>query len=54
MKPAIPLHDSRFKYVPAAQTNVLATWRRFGFVPPTEANPDYFKTIKQELNGVTD
>jgi hypothetical protein len=27
-------HDS-FKYTPAAETNILATWRRFGFRPTT-------------------
>ena len=31
------LLDPRFKYVPAARTNVLATWRKFGFKPTTEA-----------------
>lgn len=30
------LLDPRFKYVPAARTDVLATWRRFGFKPTTE------------------
>lgn len=23
-------------YTPAAKTNVVATWRRFGFIPPSE------------------
>ncbi len=31
------LLDTDFKYVPAAQTDVTATWRRFGFRPTTEA-----------------
>lgn len=31
------LLDPRFKYVPAARTDVAATWRRFGFKPTTDA-----------------
>jgi hypothetical protein len=31
------LLDQRFRYVPAAQTDVLATWRRFGFRPTTDS-----------------
>jgi len=31
------LLDPRFKYIPAARTDVAATWRRFGFKPMTEA-----------------
>lgn len=31
------LLDPRFKYVPAARTDVAATWRRFGFRPTTDA-----------------
>jgi hypothetical protein len=23
-------------YTPAAKTNIMATWRRFGFIPPSE------------------
>lgn len=30
------LLDPSFKYLPAAQTDVAATWRRFGFRPTTE------------------
>lgn len=29
--------DARFKYVPALATNVVATWRRFGYRPTTDA-----------------
>jgi hypothetical protein len=28
--------DARFKYVPAAATNVMETWKRFGFKPTHE------------------
>jgi hypothetical protein len=31
------LLDPRFKYIPAARTDVAATWRRFGFRPTTDA-----------------
>ena len=30
------LLDPRFKYVPAASTDVASTWRRFGFKPVTD------------------
>ncbi len=29
------LLDPRFEYTPAAQTNIAATWKRFGFDPRT-------------------
>jgi len=31
------LLDPRFKYIPAARTDVAATWRRFGYKPMTDA-----------------
>jgi hypothetical protein len=31
------LLDPRFRYVPAAKTDVLTTWRRFGFRPMTDS-----------------
>ena len=34
--PAIPLSDPRFNYKPAAATDVQATWKRFGWVPPSQ------------------
>jgi hypothetical protein len=30
------LLDPRFKYIPAAATDVAGTWRRFGFRPVTD------------------
>lgn len=48
----IPLHDPRFRYTPAAQTDVTRTWRRQGWVPPTEADPERFRRLRQELNGL--
>ncbi len=31
------LLDPRFRYVPAAKTDILTTWRRFGFRPTTDS-----------------
>jgi hypothetical protein len=31
------LLDARFKYTPSTSTNVVSTWRKFGFRPTTEA-----------------
>jgi hypothetical protein len=31
------IYDARFKYTPALSTNIMATWKRFGFKPTTEA-----------------
>jgi hypothetical protein len=31
------LLDPGFRYVPSANTNVAATWKRFGYRPTTEA-----------------
>ena len=33
LKAATRLLDPRFNYIPAAETNIAATWRRFGFNP---------------------
>ena len=32
--------DPQFKYTPAAGTNVQATWKRFGWTPPSEARSE--------------
>jgi hypothetical protein len=31
-----PLLDPAFKYISSAATDVQATWRRFGWAPPSE------------------
>jgi hypothetical protein len=33
--PTTRLYHKDFKYTPAADTNIVATWRRFGFRPTT-------------------
>jgi hypothetical protein len=30
------LLNPSYKYVPANETNVMNTWKRFGYVPPSE------------------
>ena len=36
MKPARPILDQTFRYVPAVATSVADTWRRFGWRPMTD------------------
>jgi hypothetical protein len=36
--PSIPITDKRF--VPTRGADVQATWRRFGWAPPTEGKPE--------------
>jgi hypothetical protein len=31
------IYDPRFKYTPSLNTNILSTWKRFGFKPTTDA-----------------
>lgn len=52
MTPTIPIHDPRFRYTPAAKTDITQTWRRYGWVPPTEANPAHYERVRAELNGI--
>jgi hypothetical protein len=33
-RPTISVLSPEFQYVPAARTDVQATWKRFGWVPP--------------------
>ena len=33
LKPVTRLLDLRFNYIPAAATDIAATWKRFGFDP---------------------
>ena len=40
------LLDARFRYVPAAETDIAATWRRFGFDPRSNAER------RERLTGV--
>jgi hypothetical protein len=31
------IYDARFKYTPSLSTNIVSTWKRFGFKPTTES-----------------
>jgi len=31
------LLDAKFKYIPSTSTNIVATWKRHGYKPTTEA-----------------
>jgi hypothetical protein len=31
------IYDARFKYTPSMNTNIVSTWKKFGFKPTTEA-----------------
>lgn len=35
-------------YIEASKTNVLATFKRFGFIPPSEVKPATIKNPKQK------
>jgi hypothetical protein len=41
------LLDPRFKYIPAAETDVAATWKRFGFNPG--ANPERRARLRRSM-----
>jgi hypothetical protein len=48
-KPAMALDkESAFKWTACA--NVLATWRKHGFTPPTEYREDYLFKLNREAN----
>ena len=46
--------DPRFKYTPALNTNIVSTWKRFGFQPTTEAErlARQRKTYEKDENAV--
>lgn len=43
---------STFKYTPGG--NVQATWRKHGWVPPSEYRDDYLFKIHREFSGEKD
>jgi hypothetical protein len=45
------LLDPRFNYVPAAATDVAATWKRFGFDP--RANAERRTRLRSRISVVT-
>ena len=49
LKPATRLLDLRFNYIPAAATDIAATWRRFGFDP--RANTQRREQLRNSITG---
>lgn len=49
LKPATRLLDLRFNYIPAAATDIAATWRRFGFDP--HANKQRRESLRNSISG---
>ena len=41
--------NSTFKYTPGG--NVQATWRKYGWVPPSEYREDYLFKIHRDFHG---
>ena len=46
------LSEPKRRYIEAAKTDVMATWRKHGFVPPSETKVD-FKDCLDMLNSLT-
>ena len=46
--------DAKFKYTPSIGTNIVSTWKKFGFKPTTEAERlARQRRNKQETSGHT-
>jgi hypothetical protein len=52
LKEPLPLAtDRNSKFVYASGSNVMGTWKKYGFVPPTEYRDDYmFGKNREEAN----
>lgn len=48
-RPATRLLDLRFNYIPAAATDIAATWRRFGFDP--HVNKQRRELLRNSITG---
>jgi hypothetical protein len=53
LKDELPLAIERnSKFIYASGSNVMATWKKYGFVPPTEYRDDYmFRKNREEANN---
>ena len=49
LKPATRLLDLRFKYIPAAATDIAATWKRHGFDP--RVNKQRREQLRNSITG---
>lgn len=44
--------DDEFKYVKAMDTDISRTWRKMGWLPPSEYRTDYLFATNREEKGV--
>lgn len=51
LRAALRLLDPRFNYIPADATNIVATWKRFGFDP--RENQQRRDKIRGSFAGLT-
>ena len=49
LKPATRLLDLRFKYIPAAATDIAETWKRHGFDP--RVNKQRRELLRNSISG---
>ncbi len=49
LHPATRLLDLRFNYIPAAATDIAATWKRFGFDP--HVNKQRRERLRNSITG---
>jgi hypothetical protein len=49
LEPATRLLDLRFNYIPAAATDIAATWKRFGFDP--HVNKQRRERLRNSITG---
>ena len=46
------LLKDNFKYIPADKTDISVTFKKHGFVPPSEYRTDYLFAINRKEKGV--
>ena len=52
VRPQAKLLDLNWQYVPAAETDIRNTFRRMGWVPPTEVrNPNGVNRVNPPISG---
>jgi hypothetical protein len=52
-EPAYPsgsILDPNFKYEPSAKTDVQATWRKHGWVPPSEQKKNEMSRVQDQVH----